>query len=336
MRILLYFENEKMIKTSGIGRAMKHQMAALESQGIDYTTDPNDEDYDILHVNTYMINSSRLIAKAKKAGKKVVVHAHSTEEDFRDSFVLSNQIAPIFKKIIMNVYSQGDYILTPTPYSKRILEGYGLKQPIEAVSNGIDIHRFNYNEEKVKAFRKYFSLTDTQKVVIGVGLYFDRKGILDFVEAAKRLPQYTFIWFGYTPLYTVPKHIREVVSENDIPNLLFPGYVKGPIIEGAYSGADAFFFPSKEETEGIVVLEALASYQNVIVRDIPVFDPWLVDKENCYKGNNVEEFCELLIGTVEQTLPSTKQAGRQTALTRSIPEIGKQLASVYEKVLKNT
>lgn len=333
MRILLYFENEKMIKTSGIGRAMKHQMAALESQGIDYTTDPTDEDYDILHVNTYMINSSRLISKAKKAGKKVVVHAHSTEEDFRDSFVLSNQIAPIFKKIIMNVYSQGDYILTPTPYSKRILEGYGLTQPIEAVSNGIDIHRFNYNEEKVKAFRKYFSLKEDQKVVIGVGLYFDRKGILDFVEAAKRLPEYTFIWFGYTPLYTVPKHIREVVSENDIPNLLFPGYVKGPIIEGAYSGANAFFFPSKEETEGIVVLEALASYQNVIVRDIPVFDPWLVDKENCYKGNSVEEFCELITGVVEETLPSTKEAGRQTALTRSIPEIGKQLALVYEKVL---
>ncbi|MDH6367975.1 MULTISPECIES: glycosyltransferase [unclassified Breznakia] len=333
MRILLYFENEKMIKTSGIGRAMKHQMAALESQGIDYTTDPTDENYDILHVNTYMINSSRLISKAKKAGKKVVVHAHSTEEDFRDSFVLSNQIAPIFKKIIMNVYSQGDYILTPTPYSKRILEGYGLTQPIEAVSNGIDIHRFNYNEEKVKAFRKYFSLKEDQKVVIGVGLYFDRKGILDFVEAAKRLPEYTFIWFGYTPLYTVPKHIREVVSENDIPNLLFPGYVKGPIIEGAYSGANAFFFPSKEETEGIVVLEALASYQNVIVRDIPVFDPWLVDKENCYKGNSVEEFCELITGVVEETLPSTKEAGRQTALTRSIPEIGKQLALVYEKVL---
>ncbi|TDW26003.1 1,2-diacylglycerol-3-alpha-glucose alpha-1,2-glucosyltransferase [Breznakia blatticola] len=333
MRILLYFENEKMIKTSGIGRAMKHQMAALESQGIDYTTDPTDENYDILHVNTYMINSSRLISKAEKAGKKVVVHAHSTEEDFRDSFVLSNQIAPIFKKIIMNVYSQGDYILTPTPYSKRILEGYGLTQPIEAVSNGIDIHRFNYNEEKVKAFRKYFSLKEDQKVVIGVGLYFDRKGILDFVEAAKRLPEYTFIWFGYTPLYTVPKHIREVVSENDIPNLLFPGYVKGPIIEGAYSGANAFFFPSKEETEGIVVLEALASYQNVIVRDIPVFDPWLVDKENCYKGNSVEEFCQLITGVVEQSLPSTKEAGRQTALTRSIPEIGKQLALVYEKVL---
>lgn len=333
MKILLYFENEKLIKTSGIGRAMKHQMEALESQGIDYTTDPDSEDYDILHVNTYMINSSRLIAKAKKEGKKVVVHAHSTEEDFRDSFILSNQLSPIFKKIIMNVYSEGDYILTPTPYSKKLLEGYGLTQPIEDISNGIDIRRFDYDVEKIKAFRKYFSLRDEDKVVIGVGLYFDRKGILDFVEVARQLPEYKFIWFGYTPLYTIPKHIRDVVNEDHPTNVLFPGYVKGPIIEGAFSGSNAFFFPSKEETEGIVVLEALASRQNVIVRDIPVFDPWLEDKVNCYKGTSNEEFVDLIRGVVENTLPSTKEAGRKTAEQRSIEEIGKRLKAIYEKVL---
>ncbi|MDF9824001.1 1,2-diacylglycerol-3-alpha-glucose alpha-1,2-glucosyltransferase [Breznakia sp. PF5-3] len=334
MKILLYFENEKMLKTSGIGRAMKHQMEALESQGIEYTTDPDATDYDILHVNTYMINSSRLIAKAKKEGKKVVVHAHSTEEDFRDSFVLSNQLSPIFKKIIMNVYSQGDYILTPTPYSKKILESYGLTQPIEDISNGIDICRFDHDEEKIKAFRKYFSLKADDKVVISVGLYFERKGILDFVEVAKQLPEYKFIWFGHTPLYTIPKHIRDVIQEDHPTNVLFPGYVKGAVIEGAFSGSDAFFFPSNEETEGIVVLEALASHQNVIVRDIPVFDPWLVDKVNCYKGKDNDEFKQLVEGVVEATLPSTKEAGRKTAEERSISQIGVKLKGIYEKVLK--
>lgn len=333
MKILLYFEGEKMIKTSGIGRAMKHQMSALKSQGIEYSIDPECEDYDILHVNTYGPNSSALIQKAKKAKKKVVVHAHSTEEDFRNSFVLSNQIAPIFKKRLMSVYSLGDYILTPTPYSKKILEGYGLTQPIQAISNGVDLQRFDHDEEKIKAFRRYFSLKDNEKVVISVGLYFDRKGLIDFVETAKRLPQYRFIWFGYTPLYTIPKNIREVVTEDHPKNVYFPGYVKGAIIEGAFSGCDAFFFASKEETEGIVVLEALASRQNVVVRDIPVFDPWLVDKQNCYKGNNVDEFVRLVEDVVEGNIPSTKEEGRKTAEDRGIEAVGEQLRDVYEKVL---
>ena len=38
------------------------------------------------------------------------------------------------------------------------------------------------------------------------------------------------------------------------------------------SGANAFFFPSYEETEGIVVLEAFASHQHVVLRDIPVYE----------------------------------------------------------------
>lgn len=334
MKILLYFENEKLIKTSGIGRAMKHQMAALESAGIEYSIDPDCEDFDILHVNTYGPASSMLISKAKKMGKKVIVHAHSTEEDFRNSFVMSNQIAPIVKKRLVSIYSEGDYIITPTPYSKQILEGYGISVPIEALSNGIDMHRFGYNEEKVKAFRRYFSLKEDEKVVISVGLYFDRKGLLDFVEVAKRLPRYRFIWFGYTPLYSIPKKIREVVNEDHPSNVYFPGYVKGAIIEGAYQGCDAFFFASKEETEGIVVLEALAAGADIIVRDIPVFDPWLVNGKNCYKGKTVDEFVQLVEACVENILPSTSKEGIKTAENRSIEEVGKQLKRIYEKVLK--
>ncbi len=334
MKILLYFEAEKMIKTSGIGRAMKHQIAALEDQGIDYTTDHDCEDYDILHINTYGLNSNMMIQKAKRMNKKIIVHAHSTEEDFRNSFVLSNQIAPLFKKLITTVYSLGDYIITPTPYSKQILEGYGLTQPIHALSNGIDLERFDYDEEKVKAFNKYFSIKEDDKVVISVGLYFDRKGIVDFVEVARRLPQYRFLWFGHTPVYSIPKNIREIVSGDHPSNVYFPGYIKGPIIEGAFNACDAFFFASKEETEGIVVLEALASRQNVIVRDIPAFSPWLVDKYNCYKGNTVEDFVSIVENVVEHKLPSTTIQGRITAQERSIKEIGKELVKIYEKVLE--
>ncbi len=332
MKVCLYFEAEKMISTSGIGRALKHQKAALASQSIEYTLDP-DDDYDILHINTVGPTSLAVIAKARKKGCKVIYHAHSTEEDFRNSFVLSNQIAPMFKKLLMTCYTKADMIITPTPYSKSLLEGYGIKQPIYAISNGIDLHRFHQDKEKIKAFRRYFSLRDEDKTVISVGLYFERKGLLDFMEVAKALPEYKFIWFGYTPLYTVPKQIRDVVEFDHPTNVILPGYVKGPIIEGAYSGADCFFFPSKEETEGIVVLEALASAQQVLLRDIPVYDPWLIHKVNCYKGSNVDEFVYWTRKIVEKEADDLTENGRYTAEARSIECVGRELKAVYEKVL---
>ncbi len=321
-----------MIQTSGIGRALKHQQAALDYVSVEWTCDPSD-DYDILHINTVGITSSSIITKARKLGKPIIYHAHSTEEDFRNSFVLSNQIAPFFKKHLVNLYSMADTILTPTPYSKSLLEGYGIDVPIVAISNGIDLDRFNYEIEKEIAYKKYFNLREDQKVVLSVGLYFERKGILDFIEVAKRLPEYTFIWFGFTPLISVPQNIRDVI-ESHPKNVIFPGYVKGPIIEGAYLSADCFFFPSHEETEGIVVLEALASYQNCVLRDIGVFEPWLHDKVDCYKGNTVDEFVELVKGVVEKTLPDVSKEAREVAQKRSIAEVGKQLKKIYEEILK--
>ncbi|GMA43935.1 hypothetical protein GCM10025853_13920 [Tetragenococcus halophilus subsp. halophilus DSM 20339] len=149
-------------------------------------------------------------------------------------------------------------------------------------------------------------------MIISVGLYFRRKGIIDFVEVARRFPQYKFIWFGHISLYSIPKDIRRIVQYDHPDNVIFPGYIKGDIIEGAYSNADLFFFPSYEETEGIVVLEALASLQNVLVRDIPVYDGWLKDRKNCYMGNNNTEFSQLLEGIVEKScLIFLKMVGKQ-------------------------
>lgn len=321
-----------MISKSGIGQAKKHQIQALKSEGIDFTTNPNDE-YDILHINTIGPRSMAIINKCRKLNRKIVYHAHSTEEDFKNSFILSNQIAPAFKKRLVYLYAKADRIITPTAYSKKLLEGYGLTVPIHNISNGIDLNRFQYNEENIKQFRSYFHLHPEEKVIISVGLYFERKGILDFIEVAQRLPQYIFIWFGYTPLYMIPKNIRDIVTKRHPDNVLFPGYIRGPVLEGAYCGANAFFFPSKEETEGIVVLEAMASYQQIILRNSPVYDSWMIDGVNCYKGEHVDDFVRLLEDVVERRLPDLKEIAHRTAEERNITIIGKQLRSVYEQLM---
>lgn len=40
MKVLLYFESQKLLAKSGIGRALDHQKRALTAMGIDYTLDP--------------------------------------------------------------------------------------------------------------------------------------------------------------------------------------------------------------------------------------------------------------------------------------------------------
>lgn len=333
MKVLLYTEGEKLTKKSGLGKAIKHQMKALEHAHILYTTNPHD-DYDIIHINFYGPKSYFLAKKAKREGKKVVYHAHSTEEDFKSGFIFCKQLAPLFKKWLIKCYSLGDVIITPTPYSKKLLEGYGIKKKIYAISNGIELDLFKSDKISGENFRKKYNLKKEDKVIIGIGLYITRKGIVDFVELAKRLKEYKFIWFGYSPLVAATKDVKKAVCTK-LDNLIFAGYVEQKEIKDALNGCDIYLFPTYEETEGIPIIEACACKTTTIVRDIPIFDDWLEDKKDVYKGKNIDEFENLIRKILTEELPKLGENSYSVAKERDIKKIGEKLKQVYESIMNN-
>lgn len=333
MKVLLYTESLKAISKSGLGKAIKHQMKALDSAKISYTNDPNEQPYDVAHINFYLLKSYRLVKKLRKQDVPVVYHAHSTEEDFRNSFIGSNLVSPLFKKWLCKCYRLGDIIITPTEYSKKLLESYHLNRKIYAISNGIELEFFKRDEKGGKEFRKYYHYKPEDKVIVGIGLYLERKGILDFVELAKRLPEYQFIWFGYTPLYTVPSKIRKAVRTK-LPNLKFAGYVEPAMIKKALSGCNLYLFPTLEETEGIPIIEACAMKTPALIRDIPVFDGWLQDGVNVYKAKTIDEFEDKIVRIINHDLKDLTEEAYQVAKERDIKNIGKQLKQVYEEAIQ--
>ena len=68
-------------------------MKALSTNDVEFTLNKKD-DFDIAHINTYFLRSQKLLKKCHKKGKKVVVHGHSTFEDFRKSFRLYKLMEP--------------------------------------------------------------------------------------------------------------------------------------------------------------------------------------------------------------------------------------------------
>lgn len=272
------------------------------------------------------------MAKAQKAGKKVIMHGHSTEEDFRNSFIFSNLLSPLFKKYLCQFYNKADAIITPTLYSKSLIEQYGVKTPIFAVSNGIDLEQYGADSEKEAAFRQYFDIKEGEKVVMGAGLFFLRKGIDDFVKVAQAMPDVRFIWFGETNKWVIPAQVRRLVNGKHPKNLIFPGYIKGGVYEGAMTGADAFFFPSREETEGIVVLEALASRQHLVLRDIPVYDGW-VDQNSAELATDIPGFIQALTKILAGD-SNKMDAGYKVAQSRRLETVGQALVDVYKKVME--
>lgn len=335
MKVLLYFEKANALKQSGIGRALRHQKKALESIGVEVTLDSKDT-YDIAHINTLFNKSYKLLKKCNKKNIPVVVHGHSTVEDFRESFRCWKLVKGSFYRCLFKMYRNAKYIITPTPYSKNLIENYkGVNAKVYDLSNGIDLDEYKRNEESIKKFREYFNLKDSDKVVIGVGLFFHRKGIEDFFSVARKMKDTKFIWFGnLAKILTQPKILKEIKHRPE--NVIMPGYIDGDIIKGAFQNANCLLFPSFEETEGIVVLEALASKIPVIVRNIGVYEPWLVDNVNCLKASNVDGFIDKINYCFNNDTTNLINEGYKVAENRSIDKIGIKLKEIYETVIEET
>ena len=331
MKIYLYQGSYDKVKESGVGKAIDHQKKALELNNIPFTLE-DDGSWDIIQLNTVFPDSLRAARRARREGKKIIYYGHSTMEDFKNSFKGSNTIAPLFKKWICRCYNQGDLILTPTPYSKEILETYPLTKPILPISNGIDLDFFDRNKGDRESFRKKYNLKKEDKVVVSVGLYIDRKGFREFLELAQSLPQYQFIWFGYTAPALLPENIKEAIK-NKPDNVQLPGYISSLELRDALTGSDLFLFLSHEETEGIALLEALAMKIPAIVRDIEIYKDRFKTGEAVYKGNKTIDFrkeIQLLLEGEKEDLTENAYAVVEKV---GLKNVGRRLEEIYIDLL---
>ena len=135
MVVCVYEGDYKIVRRSGVGIAIRHQRKALERAGV--TLSSKIRDADIIHINTVFPLSVASAIFARMKGKKVVYYGHSTKEDFKNSFFLSNAIAPLFKCWIKFCYNLGNIIITPSEYAESSIDlirafGFDIDSKIES------------------------------------------------------------------------------------------------------------------------------------------------------------------------------------------------------------
>ncbi|ODS38956.1 MAG: hypothetical protein A7316_06580 [Candidatus Altiarchaeales archaeon WOR_SM1_86-2] len=327
MKVCLYLELEDKFKVAGIGSAIKNQRRALDLNGVEHTSNPKDK-FDIIHINTIGPKSLYHAKRAHLKGKKVVLHAHTTAEDFSDSFFLSTKLYHPLRKYLSFYYNCGDIVLVPSGYTKQILLSYGIKKPIKVISNGIEIEKFGNMGDKRNVYREKYGLRNT--VVFSVGLVLPRKGIPTFIDTAEHFDN-KFVWFGKIYRKLLSRKFIKLI-DNPPGNVLFTNYVND--ITAAYASGDIFFFPTRNENQGIVILEAMAAKKPMVLRDIPVFD-WLTHEKNCLKSQNREGFVEQLQALMndERLQKKLVQNAYRDVRDHSLEKVGGRLKGVYEEIL---
>ncbi|MDW8031554.1 MAG: glycosyltransferase family 4 protein [Candidatus Bipolaricaulota bacterium] len=329
MKVCLYLEAENIVARSGFRTAFTRHLQALHKMGISVTTDPSDS-FDILHLHWFGPRSLYYLKRAKQQDKLVIAHAHSIGAyDFKDSFTLSNAFAPLYEKYLNYFYELSDAICTPSEHAKRLLQAQGITKPIYVVSNGVDLERFRLNAHTREAYRQRFGLK--RFTVFCAGNVIPRKGILDFLEVARRLPQFDFVWFGHVWgwLFAFDIDMQRALDERP-SNVKLPGFIEDA--PGAFSAGDLLFYPSYGETHGLVLFEAAALHRPIVLRDLPEYAlAGFRDGENCLMGKTVDEFCEKILRLAADAALRERLARQAYALAvaNSLEIVGHQLVKLY-------
>jgi glycosyltransferase involved in cell wall biosynthesis len=107
-------------------------------------------------------------------------------------------------------------------------------------------------------------------------------------------------------------------------------------VVAANLAGDIFMFPSYCENQGIAILEAAACEKPLIVRDLPVYERWLKEGENCLKAKDNAEFEEYVRSLLEDDITRLKlaKAAKKMSEEHDLKVVGKKLITTYEKAME--
>lgn len=215
---------------------------------------------DILHSHAPFSMGFQAIRLSEKIGIPHVHTYHTLLTQYRH--YLPMPLRPTenaVKEFSMWFCNMADTVIAPTQKIKEELEDYGVKIPIYVLPTGIDVKNFQRNLKY--SIREKHGIPLTDKIVLFVGRIAKEKNIfflLDaFLELHKRIKNVTLIIVGDGPEKFDLFHKANHMGIRD--KIVFTGYVPREEIVEYYRQSDLFAFASVTETQGLVVLEALAS-----------------------------------------------------------------------------
>lgn len=325
------YKDPMMYGAHGITSAVDHQRKALEMHGIEVKEKPV-EPYGAIHINWPGPLSYLRLKGAQRRGKLGIVFVHAGRSIDRGFTLSQYLVKPLVNKLwLSRIYETADIVVAPTQYAKGKMMDSGVDPgKIRVVSNGVDFSKIQYSQQERRRYRERYDMN--RPTVITIGQVKPRKDVSTFVEVARKLPQYQFFWFGQTLDWSSLFGDRtDEVIYNSPDNVRFTGYVDD--IDAALSSGDLFFFPSKEENEAIVLLEAAAHGLPIVTRNLPAYKDLLLDGRSCLKGETTEEFVELILRAMEENEVRGKltENAKESAEEYSLKNIGKKYLDIYEE-----
>ncbi len=280
----------------GVGSAYLELIKLLKEDGKDkfeIQINENIKNCDIIHAHTV---EPRNYIKMKKAKVPTVSYVHFLPDTLDGSIKIPKFAFKIFKKYVISFYKNADHLVVVNPIFKKDMVKYGLDEnKITYIPNFVSKEKFfKMKKNDIKNVRKELNIKDDEFVVLGAGQVQHRKGVVDFVEVAKKLPNITFIWAGGFSFGNITDGHKELqkIMENPPKNVKFLGIIPRDKMNELFNASDLLFVPSYNELFPMTILEACSTNTPLLLRDLELYEDILFKKY--LKANNNEEFAKII------------------------------------------
>lgn len=242
-------------------------------------------DPDVIHVQMALFLGFVARGYAVKYDIPLVATNHAMPENLMDNIRL---IAPISKPIqrLMVEYgarfhSKADYITLPTQSAIDMFGEDRVDSPVAAVSNGIDLSRFQPTKASPEIYKK-FNLPADKQIVTYIGRVDAEKHLEVLIKA------YASVMDGHNHLLIVGdgtdmEHLRNLTYSLGIDDsVTFAGRVTDDEIVELHKVGALYCITSPAELQSIATLEAMASGKPIVAVDAGALGELCQDGVNGY------------------------------------------------------
>ena len=298
--------------------------------------------YDIIHIQTPFIAHHTGIDLARRLNIPCVETYHTHFEEYLHHylpFIPKRAISFSARWFNRKQCNNVDAVIVPSTVMRDLLAGHGVKKPIEIISTGINEEFFHPGDGM--RFRKDYAIDPERPVLVYVGRVAHEKNI-DFllhmlVEVRKTIPDILLLIAGEGPARNHLHALARTLKLED--NVRFIGYLdRATTLLDCYCSGDVFVFSSRTETQGLVLLEAMA-------QGVPVVSISVLGTSDILDANRgaliAEEKTDDFAGKVIRVLtePGLRQLlsseARTYAQTWSANAFAVKVAAFYEKTVNN-
>ncbi|MBZ9686175.1 glycosyltransferase [Clostridium estertheticum] len=223
----------------------------------------SNQNFDAIHVHHPFWMGTKGLELGKKYGLPVILTYHTRLEKYAHNLPLFKQtFENIASHKLIRIFSQKcDAIIAPTNSASEYLANIGVSRDKTVLPTGIDFDFYdNMDIDSVKLITEKYKLQN-EVILCSVSRLTKEKNIYFLLKGIKRIKDNSKVNFKCIIIGDGPEkeNILKTIEEQGLKDtVILMGLVSPVDVCKYYMASDIFVFSSQSETQGMVILEAMA------------------------------------------------------------------------------